>query len=334
MTCFCFYGKLFIIFFVYFGEIRLVFKSASFSRLGNFHSRFYHFLRISCPYNIYLLKKSRACIHLEFLGKTGTSEKWQDLWYCGYTPQLSCAVWTGADPQRQMYEYDWCKNMWRTFMTKALQHYETESFTSANNPVYDSPFNLKQKKLLTKKAIEEAKKALQGLNGDQKYEDIKGLFNSDYITIEEKYEYSSTVKEGVVINIEWRNDDLKQWDSIQGGSVTVIITISKGHDPASTITANVVGMSESAAIKALIDAGFGTPSVSQEYSATVPAGTVISQSATSGHPKDVVNIVVSKGPEPATPPDPVTPPEGEGGGEGGNGNEGSEGGGEEPTPPQ
>ena len=261
-------------------------------------------------------------------GKTGTSEKWQDLWYCGYTPQLSCAVWTGADPQRQMYEYDWCKNMWRTFMTDALQHYNTESFATANNPVYDSPFNTKQKKLLAKKAIEEAKKALGKLEGDQKYEDIKGLFNADYIKIEEKYEYSSTIKEGMVIKIEWKNDDLKEWDNAQGGSATVIITISKGHDPASTITANVVGMSESDAVKALTDAGFGAPSVSQEYSATVPAGTVISQSATSGHPKDVVNIVVSKGPEPVTPPDPVTPPEGGGEGTGG------EGGGEEPTPPR
>ncbi|MBQ3106588.1 MAG: transglycosylase domain-containing protein [Eggerthellaceae bacterium] len=242
-------------------------------------------------------------------GKTGTSEKWQDLWYCGYTPQLSCAVWTGADPQRQMYEYDWCKHMWRTFMTNALQHYETESFATANNPVYDSPFNTKQKKLLTKKAVEEAKKALQGLGDEKEYDAIKGLFNSDYIKIEEKHEFSATVKEGHVISIEWKNEDPDK------GDVIVVITISKGHDPASTITANVVGMSESAAVKALTDAGFGAPSVSQEYSATVPAGTVISQSATSGHPKDVISIVVSKGPEPVTPP-PVTPDPPEGGGEG------------------
>ena len=28
-------------------------------------------------------------------GKTGTSENYRDLWFCGYTPQVSIAVWTG-----------------------------------------------------------------------------------------------------------------------------------------------------------------------------------------------------------------------------------------------
>ena len=28
-------------------------------------------------------------------GKTGTTEERKDLWFCGYTPQLSCAVWVG-----------------------------------------------------------------------------------------------------------------------------------------------------------------------------------------------------------------------------------------------
>ncbi|MDO4503487.1 MAG: transglycosylase domain-containing protein, partial [Coriobacteriia bacterium] len=45
-------------------------------------------------------------------GKTGTSENWRDLWYCGYTPQLSTAVWTGADPERSMWSASWCRDMW------------------------------------------------------------------------------------------------------------------------------------------------------------------------------------------------------------------------------
>ena len=74
-------------------------------------------------------------------GKTGTSENWRDLWYCGYTPQLSCAVWAGADPERQMSEANWCKTLWKNFMTLALQGQATRDFDTAASPTYDSPYN-------------------------------------------------------------------------------------------------------------------------------------------------------------------------------------------------
>ncbi|MDO4503199.1 MAG: hypothetical protein Q4D06_08480 [Coriobacteriia bacterium] len=71
--------------------------------------------------------------------------KGRDLWYCGYTPQLSTAVWTGADPERSMWSASWCRDMWRIFMEKALDGVEPQDFTKAEEPEYESPFNDKAK---------------------------------------------------------------------------------------------------------------------------------------------------------------------------------------------
>ncbi|MDO4183533.1 MAG: transglycosylase domain-containing protein [Coriobacteriia bacterium] len=74
-------------------------------------------------------------------GKTGTSENWRDLWFCGYTPQWSCSVWTGADPERELYEASWSKDMWKRFMTRLLDGTEKEEFTSHSAPTYDAVYN-------------------------------------------------------------------------------------------------------------------------------------------------------------------------------------------------
>lgn len=76
-------------------------------------------------------------------GKTGTSENWRDLWYCGYTPQLSCSVWAGADPERRMWSASWCRDMWRIFMSKALQDSQLQEFMAVQDPEYNNPFNEK-----------------------------------------------------------------------------------------------------------------------------------------------------------------------------------------------
>ncbi len=35
-------------------------------------------------------------------GKTGTTNKYVDAWFVGYTPQITCGVWVGSDQQRSM----------------------------------------------------------------------------------------------------------------------------------------------------------------------------------------------------------------------------------------
>ena len=57
-------------------------------------------------------------------GKTGTTDYSKDAWFCGYTPNLSCAVWVGDDRNRSMgamYGSGAPLSIWHDFMINAIQ---------------------------------------------------------------------------------------------------------------------------------------------------------------------------------------------------------------------
>ena len=57
-------------------------------------------------------------------GKTGTTDDSKDAWFCGYTPNLSCAVWVGDDRNRSMgamYGSGAPLSIWHDFMINAVQ---------------------------------------------------------------------------------------------------------------------------------------------------------------------------------------------------------------------
>ena len=105
--------------------------------------------------------------------------------------------------------------------------------------------------------------------------------------------YSASVPSGTVID----------QTPAAGGSVApgtaVALTVSKGPQP--IIVPNVVGQTEAAAGTLILGTGLVVGSTTQEYSATVPAGTVIRQTPTAGtsvSPSTAVSLTVSKGPQP------------------------------------
>lgn len=213
-------------------------------------------------------------------GKTGTSDKSRDLWFCGYTPQLSCAVWTGADPEREMWGASWSRLAWKTFMDKALAGQELQEFDTAEAPKYDSEFT-KKHKTSAEDAAKEMIASLSGKSLDEVRAALDGLEDASVTYVEQ---YSDSVAKGEVIGIEFNN-----------GTYTVYV--SKGADPSTSgISASVVGMTESAALQALSEAGFGSAIVQYAHSDSVPSGVVISQSATTGTRGDTITIVVSSGP--------------------------------------
>ncbi|MDY4920560.1 MAG: PBP1A family penicillin-binding protein [Phascolarctobacterium sp.] len=56
-------------------------------------------------------------------GKTGTTDTYIDAWFCGYTPDLSTAVWVGDDnnrPMQRMYGSGAPLSIWHEFMVNAL----------------------------------------------------------------------------------------------------------------------------------------------------------------------------------------------------------------------
>ncbi|MEG0095902.1 MAG: transglycosylase domain-containing protein [Raoultibacter sp.] len=74
-------------------------------------------------------------------GKTGTSEDWNDSYFCGVTPQLSVAVWLGARVQRQMPEGVTATSVFSDFMDQVLDGQPIEQFPTAQDPVYKSVYD-------------------------------------------------------------------------------------------------------------------------------------------------------------------------------------------------
>ena len=53
-------------------------------------------------------------------GKTGTTDAYNDLWFVGYTPYYTCAVWSGYDNNEKLPEdaRNFHKNLWKKVMTR------------------------------------------------------------------------------------------------------------------------------------------------------------------------------------------------------------------------
>ena len=63
-------------------------------------------------------------------GKTGTTEDYNDLWFVGYTPYYTCAVWSGYDNNEKLPDYarDFHKKLWRKVMSRIHEGMEYKSF--------------------------------------------------------------------------------------------------------------------------------------------------------------------------------------------------------------
>lgn len=81
----------------------------------------------------------------EVAGKTGTAQNYQDAWFCGYTPQLSTAVWMGylrgSIPMRSVHGQrafggTFCAPIWHAFMAAALAGEPRLDFVRSAPPHY------------------------------------------------------------------------------------------------------------------------------------------------------------------------------------------------------
>lgn len=88
-------------------------------------------------------------------------------------------------------------------------------------------------------------------------------------------------------------------------------TWKKEWDIPSEAVPSLIGLSQSAAIEALVAAGFKNYQITSTYSDTIAPGLVAEQApapgGTANPDKDVITIAISNGPNPAAPP-PVVPP--------------------------
>ncbi|MBN2405724.1 MAG: penicillin-binding protein [Coriobacteriia bacterium] len=87
---------------------------------------------------------TRANIGRPAAGKTGTTQDYRDAWFCGYTPQLACAVWMGYTPEKPMrnvhgitvFGGTFPAMIWAEFMKNALADTPKTDFKSAPAPKY------------------------------------------------------------------------------------------------------------------------------------------------------------------------------------------------------
>lgn len=87
----------------------------------------------------------RAKIGRPAAGKTGTAEYKQDAWFCGYTPDLACAVWMGypggSVTMDSIHGYPPYGGsvpaiIWQQFMSGALANVAVSNFPDAGNVAY------------------------------------------------------------------------------------------------------------------------------------------------------------------------------------------------------
>lgn len=57
-------------------------------------------------------------LDIEVAGKTGTSTKDNDLWFCGFTPYYCASIWSGFDNNFDQVNTQYQKNLWRICMEK------------------------------------------------------------------------------------------------------------------------------------------------------------------------------------------------------------------------
>jgi membrane peptidoglycan carboxypeptidase len=79
-------------------------------------------------------------------GKTGTTSSERDVWFVGYVPQLSTAVWVGNDDYGSMGKGitggDFAAPVWRSFMLKALENEPVEYFPATSKFNRPEPANV------------------------------------------------------------------------------------------------------------------------------------------------------------------------------------------------
>ena len=68
--------------------------------------------------------------NMSVAGKTGTTDAYNDLWFVGFTPYYTCAVWSGYDNNEKLPDSarEFHKNLWRKVMTRIHQDLPNKEF--------------------------------------------------------------------------------------------------------------------------------------------------------------------------------------------------------------
>ena len=260
-------------------------------------------------------------------GKTGTTDNYADAWFCGYTPDLSAAVWVGYPqgliPMRSVhgitvYGGTFPAQIWKKFMEKALEDVPPSEFPKAEFgygeeeeseevtvtictesgllatslcPHTETRTYRRGEEPTQQCPIHNSQNqrvTVPGVTGMSESEAVAAIRGVGLNPVV-NYAYSNTAAKGKVIG----QSPLAGTSVTSGSAVSIIV--SRGASPQSSVP-NVVGMNETTAKEVLSGAGFTYKVV---YSPSDPAlaGTVISQfpgGGASASPGSQIIITVGK----------------------------------------
>lgn len=74
--------------------------------------------------------RSVALDNMPVAGKTGTTDNNVDLWFCGYTPYYTCAVWGGYDENKSLTDIDtvFRYRLWKSIMSRIHEDLPEKEF--------------------------------------------------------------------------------------------------------------------------------------------------------------------------------------------------------------
>ncbi|MEW6552945.1 MAG: PBP1A family penicillin-binding protein [Actinomycetota bacterium] len=240
-------------------------------------------------------------------GKTGTTDDYADAWFCGYTPDLSAAVWVGYPQGRvsmrsvhgiTVYGGTFPAQIWRKFAEKALADVAPTDFPEAefggededesewvsvtvctDSGMKATPFCPHTETRSYRRGEEPTdpctihntqtqRVTVPGVAGMTEAGAVAAIRGAG-LNPSVNYAYSSVVARGIVIT----QSPLAGTSVVTGSSVS--ITVSQGSSPQSSVP-GVVGMSETAAKETITAAGFSYKVVYSPADAS-QVGIVISQ---------------------------------------------------------
>ena len=71
----------------------------------------------------------------DIIGKTGTTDKDKDSWYCGLSPIAVSAIWTGHDNPERINNTSVAVNCWQDLMEHYLSDKDTEEYKPVDNVI-------------------------------------------------------------------------------------------------------------------------------------------------------------------------------------------------------
>ncbi|MBQ6390763.1 MAG: penicillin-binding protein [Eggerthellaceae bacterium] len=158
-------------------------------------------------------------------GKTGTGVEYRDHWLVGYTPTLTCAAWIGNRDYSSTSESLTANDLWKNFMSSALEGTDIVSFPYVDDPVYTSNLLPMGYSTLDDEDEDEddaddkkVKELIDSFEaGDLNEKDAEELY-SDY-DVHVTYEHSDEYPEGAVLS-----------QDLDSGSKTIEMVVSLGPE--------------------------------------------------------------------------------------------------------